>query len=313
MPTLKELIKRKAERLRTVPESFASRVKKSERQVYNRIIELLAELEVSGGDFVSSSANLRIATEITSLLKSTLTDTDYIEAVTEFASEFDEQLTSNLNYFKKAFDLKALPDLATAVAEQGKRNAVDLLLNTAAESEFLKPLAEIIETSVIQGAGYKDTLEAIQDFVLGNEDVESRLLRYSKQVATDSFAVSDAEVSSVAADELEAEWFLYAGEEIPTTRPFCDERTGRYFHYLEIEAWGRGEKTLGMETPQGGEWDGMNRDTNAQTIYAYRGGYNCRHALMPVSIFIVPKEDIQRAITQGYFTPSEFEVQELGL
>lgn len=313
MPTLKELIKRKADRLKSVPESFASRVKKSERQVYNRIIELLAELEVSGGDFVSSERNLRIATEITSLLKSTLTDTDYIEAVTEFASEFDEQLTSNLNYFKKAFDLKVLPDLAVAVAEQGKHNAVDLLLNTAAESEFLKPLAEIIETSVIQGAGYKDTLDAIQQFVLGSDDTESRLLRYSKQIASDSFAISDREITSIVADELESEWFLYAGEEIESTRPFCEERVGKYFHYLEIEAWGRGEKTLGFDTPQGGTWAGRIPDTNAQTIYAYAGGFQCRHAIMPVSIFIVPKEDIERAISQGFFTPSEFLVGELGL
>lgn len=313
MSQLTDLIKVAEKRLVDVPEAFIKSVSRVERPIYNRIIELLQSLKVVDGKFVSSAANLRKAIEITSRLREVLTGSEYTNAVVEFASEFDTQLINAQRYYKTAFGLQALPEIAAVVAEQSKIAAVELLLNTAAEAEFLAPLANIIETSVTSGAGFSETLDAIQEFVLGNDKVDSRLMRYSKQISTDSFSIADREINSVVSDELELEWFLYAGNEIATTRAFCDERVGKYFHFKEIEAWGRGEKTPGFEEPSDGTWAGRNRDTNEQTIFSYCGGYQCRHILMPVSIFVVPKEDIQRAIDGGYFIPSEFEVAELGL
>ena len=83
---------------------------------------------------------------------------------------------------------------------------------------------------------------------------------------------------------------MYAGGELPTTRPFCEERVGKFFHYKEIESWASEN------------WAGKNSETTAQNIYEYLGGWNCQHTLIPVTIEMVPQEVIDRNIESGNYT-----------
>jgi hypothetical protein len=48
----------------------------------------------------------------------------------------------------------------------------------------------------------------------------------------------------------------------------------------------------------------MNRATDSTTIFAYRGGYNCQHSILPVSEAAVPKEVLKEAIAKGFYSPS---------
>lgn len=314
MPDFLSIIQEKNRRLESVPEKFFSRVKKSERQVYENVIELLSLLDQKNGQFVASVKNLRIVAQINEELKKALYGSDYLGAVTQFASEFDIQNNINFEYFQKAFELKSESELAVAILQRSKANAIDLLLNTSAESSFLNPLQGIIENSVINNAGYKDTLFAIREFIEGDGNLDSRLLTYSKQIAHDTFAIADRALSSTYADELDLEWFFYSGDVIPTSRAFCRQRHNKYYYYKEIDAWGEGQKTKGLSLPDAdGDWDGKQRGTDKNTIYTYAGGYWCGHTIMGVSIFDVPIDVIQRNIDQGFFTPTDKERELIGL
>lgn len=313
-PDFISIIKEKNKRIEDIPSQFLSSVKKTEREIYTKVIAQLGELEIVGGAFVQSVKNIEIAGQINTELKKVLIGSEYTKAVSTFAKEFDVQADLNFSYFEKAFKLPIASEVAVAAMNQAKRNAVDLLLNRAADSEFIAPLQNIIEQSVVNNANYGETLSAIRDFVEGAPEVDSRLLRYSTQIARDSFAISDAAVVSIYADENEFEWFFYSGATIDTTREFCRERAGGFFYYKEIDEWGKGHKTTGLSLPNGeGVWPGMILGTTEATIYSYRGGYNCGHSIMPVSIAGVPLTDIQRNIDQGFFVPTEFERSELGL
>ena len=85
-----------------MPDKFLSQVKKSERQVYENVIELLGSLDQKSGQFVASVRNLRIVAQINDELKRALYGSDYVSAVTQFASEFDIQNDINFEYFQKA-------------------------------------------------------------------------------------------------------------------------------------------------------------------------------------------------------------------
>lgn len=309
-----DLIKEKNRRLESIPDKFLSRVRKSERQVYENVIELLGQLEQKNGKFLSTIENVRIAGQINDELKRALYGSDYLNAVTEFASEFDVQNNLNYDYMREVFNLKSSSELAAAVTQQSKANAIDLLLNRGADSDFVAPLRGIIENSVITNASYKDTLFSIREFVEGSDVFDSRLVRYSSQIARDAFAIADRSVSSIYADELDIEWFLYLGDVITTSRAFCRERHNRYYYYKEIEAWGAGRKTQGLQLPDSdGHWQGEIDGTNEATIWNYAGGYNCGHTISGVSIFNVPLVDIQRNIDQGFFEPTDKERELLGL
>ena len=54
-------------------------------------------------------------------------------------------------------------------------------------------------------------------------------------------------------------------------------------------------------------WQGKMYGTNESTIFVTAGGYNCQHSIMPVSVFAVPKADIERNIKNGNFEPSAVE------
>lgn len=302
MATLEDLQSAKVRRLTTVPDAFLAQIPKAESEIYGQVVELLARLEVKGGAYVINNKNLQIAAQISDLLKQTLTQSSYYDALIEFVKEFDTQAALSDQLFKKAFPSFTTSEIALAVNNIAKRNAIDLFLNREAESKLVAPLRNIIEQAIINGSSGNETLTVVRNFLEGNDELEGALMRYSKTYAHDSFAIADASYNVVAAEELDVDWFLYLGDVIATTRRFCEDRHNKYYHRKEIEAWGKID-----------EWAGRIPETDSSTIFTYRGGYNCRHAIIPQSVFAVPMEVIQRNIASGNFTPTKKEAELLGL
>lgn len=312
MPSIKEILTEQANRLTDIPDKFLTATQRAEKELLAELIELLGTLETKNGQFVPSTKNLRITNEIVERMRRVFTTGEYGKAVAEFASQFDEQAVTNTLYFEQAFDEFKIPELAITAVERARNNAVNLLMNSEATASFFAPLRDILEEAIINGARYKDVLETLEPLFSGKDG--GKIKTYSSQIAYDAFAIADAEYINLVAKELNIKWRYYSGGEVATTRPFCSERTEKYFYYLEIEGWPEGKKQPGQRSPDSsGNWEGKIPGTSDKTIYAYRGGYNCRHRMVGVSIRVVPKDVIQRNIQNGNFTPSEFEKRELGL
>lgn len=180
--------------------------------------------------------------------------------------------------------------------DSAKKNAVEALVD---DKPYIKPIQTILTQAVVSGASLSDTIEAITAFVEGDEKSESKILKYVKQITNDSFAIADRSYTSLVSDELGNDWYYYAGSEVAHTRCFCKERVGNYYHYKEIEAWGKGEN-LGSCNIGDGKWAGEIEGTNESTIYSFLGGYNCMHSLIPVSESVVPDSDYARAQSSGF-------------
>lgn len=296
MPTFETLLKEKNKRLESIPLALQTTLEKQQRKTIAKILKELNTLETSGGNIVINSKNLKKISEISDELKTIFLNDEYLKAVKEFSKEFKKQSTLNQKLIDSGFGETENPIAAKTYIEAAQKNAVKALTE---DNLFVKPISEILESSVVNGASVADTIASITTFVEGNEDVDSKVLKYVKQITNDSFAIADRSYTSIVSDALENDWFYYAGSEVENTRCFCLERVGRYFHYKEIEAWGRGEN-LGDCNIGGGRWAGEIPATNESTIYSYLGGYNCMHSLMIVSEFIVPESDIERARSLGY-------------
>jgi hypothetical protein len=310
--TLLEIIKEKNKRLVDIPEKFLSRVEKAQKEIYAEIIAKLSNLERSGDHIVMSVKNLRLADKINDELSQVLFGSDYLESIKEFAAQFDQQKDVNDKYFKKAFPDFKQSDLADAIFQQTKTNAVDLLAGSTVETAFLEPLKQQIDMIVSSGTSWKEAVDQLRAYALGDGEVDGKLLKYSKQIATDSLAISDRSYTSAVADQLGSEWFLYSGDVLLTSRCFCIERHAKYYHYKEIESWGRGEN-LGDCNTGDGDWAGKNVTTNEQTIYNFAGGWNCNHSIMPVTIDLVPLDVIHEAMDKWGFEPTQFDRDELGI
>ena len=306
--TLQEILKKKNARLLSVPDKFLSGVEKSQKAVLLKLISLLDRLDVTAGNIDRSIKNLNTIPGITDTLKNDLLSSEYYKQVKEFADEFDIQKRINDSYFEKIAPVKS--DFADKILIDAKKATVTDLLAAPLDENFLKPIEEILTQAVSTGSSWSETLKAIQDYAIGDGEKDGKLLQYSKQIAHDAFAIADRTYSNALADETENEFYFYSGGELPTSRCFCLERHEQYFHYKEIESWGRAENLGSCRS--GDLWAGANPNTNEKTIFNFAGGFNCIHTLMPVSIFDPPKDVIQRNIDNGNYSPDEITLEALG-
>lgn len=278
MPTLQELIRARSARLNRAPEALVSSVEKIQRGLLQDVLRLVADLERDGDNIVRNAANLTRASQITEALRGVLTGKDYLTALTQFASEFDATKVANDKIFDKAFPDFSASELADLTLQNSKAAAIEALAGATATTNFLQPLKGAIEQAVTSGANWRDTLQILSRLTVGDAEYQGKLAQHAKQVAWDALAVADRTYADNLAQDLGAEWFLYAGTEIQTTRPFCQERVGKYYTRAMVESWAELD------------WAGkMKETTNANTIFQNLGGWNCRHILVPVSAAVVPE------------------------
>lgn len=312
----KSLINKKSDRLEDVPKEFLRSVEKYQKKLFVNVLVLLDNIKRdSEGKIIFSSedlSNLNAVKAIQDEIKNFILGSDYVKFVDEFAQEFDVQALLANQYFSDVFPAFTRSIAAEATLAASKESAVTLLIGEPLDTNFLLPIKGLLENSVQSNASWTDTVQSIRDYVEGTEAADGRLLHYSKQIATDSFSISDRSYTNVISEEVEAQWYFIQGNLLPSTRCFCEQRKGKYFHWKEIAAWGDG-LNIGECDLGGGTWAGMRAGTNAETIFNYFGGYGCVDSVNPVSVFDVPMEVIQRNIDNGNYEPTEKEMELLGI
>ncbi len=295
--SLQSTIKAKVDALQSVPDAWARGVMKLQPSLLARLQRLTASLETEGGMLTMTTQNLATVDTIISELARYLTRSEYAELVTGLAEEFQLQQGRTIAYFEAATGTPpSVSGFASARYAQAAADSIRNIAQNVPTQYLTEPLRNALLEGIATGSSYSNLLGNVQSIIIGTDSTEGSLLRYSRQIISDSLAVTDREFTNIVANDLGLEWYLYAGGEIATTRCFCDKRNGMYFHRNEVAGWGRGEGVGECGFP----WAGMFKGTNEATIFVYVGGYNCQHSLLPVSEAIVPPEDVARAKAKGY-------------
>lgn len=310
--SLREIIERKNKQLKSIPENFLSDVEKTEKEVYSKLLALISRLRTdSDGRILITKNNISIAADIADKIKAIVLNGEYIAAIVNLTKDIDSQAILTDSYFAKAFGSAFKEsDVANAVLEQSKKAAIEIL-TTSVPDGFKREIAPLLNDAVSSGTSITDLANQIKDYSITSENNESKLYKYASETAHDSVAYSDRAYTNINAEGLEFEFYLWSGTEQENSRCFCEERKGKYFHFKEIEAWGRGEDIGDCKV--GTHWQGADPNTNEQTIFIVAGGFGCIDSILPVSTSVVPKEVIQRAIDKGYYQPSEKEAELLGV
>ncbi len=95
-----------------------------------------------------------------------------------------------------------------------------------------------------------------------NVEVLPKFAHHSKTWVNTAASSMQAESTILLAKDAGIEKFTYEGPQDGKTRVFCGQNIGK-------------TKTLA-------EWDAMDNQSDLQPVSIYRGGWNCRHALVPV-------------------------------
>ena len=176
------------------------------------------------------------------------------------------------------------PDLESAIEYTGADRTVMETLANQAVLEFeqygaaaQERIATAMYDQVVAGGQFSDLVNEMAAILGTAKDARGNsMARYAELWANDGIMNFHQQVTLNKAKEAGLTMFLYYGNVIKTSRPFCIDRAGKIFSRKEIDSWN--EIT----------WQGKSGPP-----LTYRGGWNCRHHWHPVKKEWIPEGSLQ--------------------
>lgn len=275
---------------------FTAVIGKIQDSLYRKLSSILKDVSLdSDGYILQNSANRTILRQAEGVFDDVIKSPTYQTAIEESLSVVPDIDDLNQRYFETISNVfKPNRVFIKSLQQQVIRNINTYLLQDGLQANIRLPLNQILNQNINSGGSLSGMLDQLKKFIVGEQN-EGRLMRYARTYLSDTlFNYSRGYQEAVTAD-LGLEFYLYmggltkAGKHSEGSREFCIERAGKYFHKKEIEGWANLS------------WKGKNPDTTESSIFVYAGGYNCRHSIIPVHVSIVPKDVVQRAISEGFY------------
>lgn len=293
MTELEKLIKEKVDLFEKTPETLASKAEKIQLKMWRELEPLISSLDVdASGNISQTQNNISKIGEIQTRLNKLLGGSEYIKAIKTFLADIDRgiEITDELaRQIEESFEPN---NIQKALLKIVKNNAVEALIGESMRARVSGPFIETLTTSVASRAPLRDSVKSLRTVIEGSEIVDGRLLANVKNIAATAHVVADRAYAAAVNESISVQWYVYRGGIIDSTREFCLDRNGKYFHRLEVEAWADED------------WAGKIKGTNEATIFVNCGGWGpCRHSLIAVSRSRVPGDVIQRNIANGNYKP----------
>jgi len=301
--SLKDIVKEKIALFDSTPDKMGSATEKVQLKIWRELLPVINDLEVDKtGNIIQSDNNVARIGIIADKLNEVLAGKEYQAVIKTFLNSIDEGVVLS-NEVAKKFEAGFEPTAAqTKLLQISKTNAIDTFIGSGLRTNVTQPFIEQLVTNISARAPLSDTIKALEGVIVGTDGTEGNLLRHIKTTALTAQAVADRSYSSAINETIGAVYFEYLGGEISTTRPFCQHREGEIFHKGEIEQWGRGINSGGIDDIKDGTWAGRIDGTDAKSIFTFVGGWNCRHYLVPVESDMVDDSIKARAKAEGFDT-----------
>lgn len=198
------------------------------------------------------------------------------EVIKEFNLMYGAQVDSIIEDFGKAEAvlIEQLADLDIAKEFTATDREMMAMLKVQGRAtlaqlgdQAAEDIAQAVYDGVIGGSKFSDVVDVIRASLTGIDDVAGRpLASYAGTFAQDAMMEFFARINKIKSDQAGLDEYLYYGNIIGSSRPFCIARAGKVFTKKEIEAWNKLN------------WKGKKRGN----IWITRGGYNCRHHFQAV-------------------------------
>jgi len=240
-------------------------VEKSIINLQNKILDNITRLKVTDSGRVEGlKVNIKQAQSIHKKIEQL------------FGSEFSKTTREIVNDFDGISTL--IEDTYTYLGESAKFTSIDKTAMEVLKDGYYQEFADIgqrqknkvIQTmynEVIGGGNFSDLVGSIQQALLGSTSSISTgrpLIGYARLYARDMVMDFHNEVNLRKAEEIDIKHFLYVGNIMATSRPFCKSRAGKYYTRKQIDSW-----TYAWAGKKG-------------PAFTNRGGYNCRHHWQPI-------------------------------
>lgn len=290
-------------RIKEALERFNKKIPASQRAMLDGIEEQVARLDLKDGKIKSTVANLKIVSSIKAKLLKLVLNDEYIDEVKQFAQAFRDVSVLQREYWQQIETNFKPRSILKEIRTQAIGDTVSKLTESGIGTNIADNIADILRTNITTGGSYKDLLGQLRESLTDTQKSDGLLTRYAKTITNTSLTQYSAQYTQVVSSDLGYEFFAYQGSDIKTTRPFCDALTDiRYFHVSQIPSLLRadnlyysknGKKTKVPIYEKTGLPNGLIEGTNAENFMIRRGGWNCQHAIRPVSAKLVQTQDLK--------------------
>lgn len=278
-------------------DQFNERMPGVQRDAFNKILDLTADLETSNGRIKPSVKNIRLIAKIKQELNKTIFSKEYADDLDDLLKTYDRITKLQNAYFTATIGKFTVPKVLAEVQTQAIDSVIELLGDEGINANFNNKIRDILRKNVTAGGTRAQFIEEARAFILGNEEVDGALVKYTGQIVTDSLNQFSSQYHQIISDDLGFEWFSYDGSIKDTTRPFCrkliEAKKGcmRYIHKSQFPELLAG-RICGEQVPiydKYGLPQGMYEGTNVANFPILKGGYWCNHSLNGVPSALVPK------------------------
>lgn len=235
------------------------RLRKAIRSLENKMIDQLAHLDVTKtGRLEGIKVNLKQSQKIHAKMLR-LFEEEYGQAVSSVVGDYPQIANHIRRSWRSLGEAVHYTDIDKAMLASLQSQSYDqfAVFGEAAQSR----MATAMYDSVVAGTSYAQLVKSIQGILRGHRDIRGRpMMAYADTHAFDAIMNFHNQVNMKKADDLGIKKFMYVGDVITTTRPFCRRRVGKLYTRAQIERW------------NGLTWSGKSGPP-----LTHRGGYNCRH------------------------------------
>lgn len=284
---------------------FNKNIPSIQKDVLDNIIDELRRLDLKDGRIKPTVQNLKVIASIKNKMQRLILTEDYVKEVKDFVKAFNEVTKLQNDYWKSVEKTFKPKPLLKEIKRQAIETTVQKLTEAGIGVNISDRLTDILRTNITAGGSYRSLESQLRESLTNTQKSDGSILKYTKQITTDSINQYNRQYTQVVSNDLGFEWYSYQGSDIATTRPFCDAMTDfRYFHVTEIPRLLKaedlyytkdGQRTKVPIYDKTGLPHGMIDGTNPENFFIRAGGFNCGHQIRPVSESLIP-EDIKQKV-----------------
>ena len=246
-----------------------------QEQVFERLVKYLGDFDVINGKYADNSRAIKLLNELDDTIREIIDKSKYKNDVLNFIRSYDEIEKFNRDAQRTLNKIEVGKKLLTDKKEFQTKLSVDTLLGSGVDDAFSKPLTKALTQNIILGSSVTAVKDYLHGYILGDEEKQGVLSRYSGTYARDLVASYDGIVNQTIQQDFDLDAFLYVGSLVKDSRPQCVRWVNEF----------NGELLL-ADLPDEIDWafsngSGMKPETTAETFAVYRGGWNCRHSAIP--------------------------------
>jgi hypothetical protein len=285
--SLSQISRQKAAIIRDADRNLAAQMKRVEKGLTSSILKKLERFEMANGRLSTrSNTNTELLAKTQSIIKRSLNETKYYDAIKGYLSNFDEIAALN----QQAAQIIAGRSIQASTVNALKKIEIDriatnLVKPQGVQANIVDDIQRLLFRHVTTGIAYEDAKVEIVNLIQGVDGRQGLVERYSGQIARDSINRYNGSINNVMQAEFELDGFRYVGSLIETSRNACEllvEGTGVMADYMREGAYRISDLPEIIEKLKG--MSGWNPETTPTNFFELRGGFNCRHEAIPIKL-----------------------------